>query len=317
MDPPRNRKQRRAASSNSPSASATSVPDIPLAHPPRHDSAQKPNERTLYDIIAERQNELQKQADHANKARGTSGLRPGQELPLQGKGTRFVTVDASGQIVDTDGNIDNHELVNRGAQKPKAGGKGRLPPKEDDNEEDNDVDKPLPPFIDTVLLSMPLTTLHGTLSYLAAYQYAESTDAVRTLKDSIMFTFPLLTFLVHLVHGHIFSFRLRSTSNLLAASAQPISLIPITQDKLTLSFLRRLVFPPSIRTLIFLPISIMLGVHLITITNGEPYYAVMKKAPAFGTAWIWFVLELSFGPAALGALGPLIWGVWWKGYGIV
>lgn len=320
MDAPRNRKQRRAAAANSP-PSTSPVPDIPLAHPPRDNPSQLTSERTLYDIIAARQNELQNQADKANKARGMPGIKPGQELPPMGKGTRFVTVDASGQIVETDGNIDNHELVDRTSQKPKAGSKSKTHSKDnsnnDDEDEDSGVDMPLPPFIDTVLLSMPLTTLHGTLSYLAAYQYAESTDAVQILKDSIMFTFPLLTFLVHLVHGHIFSFRLRNTSNLFAATEQPISLIPISREKLTFSFLRRLVFPPSIRTLIFLPISIMLGVHLITITNGEPYYAVMKKAPAFGTVWIWFILELSFGPAVLGALGPLIWGVWWKGYGIV
>lgn len=318
MDPLRNRKQRRAAATAS-SQESTPVPEIPLAHPPRDDPSQKASERTLVDIIAERQRELQQQADKANKARGIFGRRVGQELPPMGKGTRFVTVDASGKIVETDGNIDNDELVGSGSQKRKGGNSAQLSSKEEkkEEEEEDDDDNPLPPFIDTVLLSMPLTTLHGTLSYLAAYQYAESTDAIHTMKDSIMFTFPLLTFLVHLVHGHIFSFRLRSTSDFLATSAQPVSLIPLTRDKFTLSFLRRLVFPPSIRTLIFLPISIMLGVHLITITNGEPYYAVMKKAPAFGTAWIWFILELSFGPAALGALGPLIWGVWWKGYGIV
>ncbi|OQE27606.1 hypothetical protein PENSTE_c004G05461 [Penicillium steckii] len=317
MDPPRNRKQRRAAATAS-SPEPTSVPDIPLAHPPRDDPSQKASERTLVDIIAERQRELQQQADKANRAREFFGRQDGQEVPPMGKGTRFVTVDASGKIVETDGNIDNDELVSSGSQKREAGGNSQTSPGEVKNEEEGDyMDNPLPPFIDTVLLSMPLTTLHGTLSYLAAYQYAESTDAIRTMKDSIMFTFPLLTFLVHLVHGHIFSFKLRSTSNFLATNAQPVSLIPLTRDKFTLSFLRRLIFPPSIRTLIFLPISIMLGVHLITITNGEPYYAVMKKAPAFGTAWIWFILELSFGPAALGALGPLIWGVWWKGYGIV
>ncbi|CAI7651667.1 unnamed protein product [Penicillium pancosmium] len=292
MDTPRNRKQRRAAAATS-SSSTSPVPDIdiPLAHPPRDNPPQKASERTLYDIIAERQNELQAKADKANKARGMPGIPLGQELPPMGKGTRFVTVDASGNIVETDGNIDNDELANEDSQKHKAGGKVQSSIKDDVDDEDSDVDNPLPPFIDTVLLSMPLTTLHGTLSYLAAYQYAESTDAIQTIKDSIMFTFPLLTFLVHLVHGHIFSFRLRSTSNFLAESAQPISLIPITRDKLTFSFLRRLLFPPSIRTLVFLPISIMLGVHLITVTNGEPYYAVMKKAPAFGTRhWVHWVL---------------------------
>ncbi|KAJ5098524.1 hypothetical protein N7532_005525 [Penicillium argentinense] len=316
MDAPRNRKQRRAAATNSPSASNTSVPDIPLAHPPRGAPAPKAGERTLYDIIAERQNELVQQADVANKARKKSELDTGQGVPSQATGTRFVTVDASGQLVETDGNIDNNELVNP-SSRPEAGGNRKKFPKSDRNSEESEPDNPLVALFDTILLSVPLTALNGTLSYLAAYQYAESTDPVRIVKDSIMFTFPLLTFLVHLVHGHIFSFRLQRASGLLAASAQPVILFPLTRDKFTFSFLRRLVFPPSIRTIIFLPASIMLGVHLITITNGEPYYAVMKKAPGFGTVWIWFILELSFGPAAIGALGPLIWAVWWKGYGIV
>jgi hypothetical protein len=103
--------------------------------------------------------------------------------------------------------------------------------------------------------------------------------------------------------------------------------LPLTSDKLTVSFLRRLVFPPALKTLVFLPVAAVLGViglsirdsdkvraqhrsnrkkdqslqrrredqpsylpvaavlgaHLIAITNGEPYYAVMKKAPAVGT----------------------------------
>jgi hypothetical protein len=90
----------------------------------------------------------------------------------------------------------------------------------------------------------------------------------------------------------------------------------LTSDKLTFSFFRKLVFPPALRTFVFLPVAVVLGAHLIAITNGEPYYAIMKKAPAVGTIWIWSILELSFGAAVIGALGPLAWGIWWMGYGI-
>lgn len=296
MDAPRNRKQRRAAAT----ASTPSEPAIPLATPPRDKPPNKTGERTLYDIIAERQNELLSQ-QAVSQAALDAALDKGQ--PSQPKGTRFVTVDASGQVVDA--NAMDQVPMNMGTQKIS---------KEDTQSAENEPNRPLPPFIDTVLLSMPLTTLHLTLAYLAAHQYAESIDLPRLLKESITITLPLLTFLIHFAHGHIVRFRLSRSLSFLAP--QPVFILPLTRDKFTFSFLRRLVFPPGLRTIVFLPPALLLGAHLITITNGEPYYAVMKKAPAFGTMWIWCILEMSFGPALIGALGPLAWGVWWMGYGI-
>ncbi|KAJ5608766.1 hypothetical protein N7528_009333 [Penicillium herquei] len=282
MSPPRNRKQRRAAAATE---SSPSESDIPLAHPPRNDApATGKAPKTLVDIIAERQNELLQ--------RQTGSPVPKSEISpsMKSTGTRFVTVDAA-----------EHRGTEGGIQK------------EEDAE--SDVDKPLPPLLDTILLSLPLTTLHLTLAYLAAHQYAESTNVPRLVKDAVMGTFPLLTFLVHLFHGHMFSIRLPVRWGFL--NPQPVSIIPFTRDKLSLSFLGRLIFPPTLRTIVYLPAAIMLGVHLITITNEDPYYAVMKKAPAYGTVWIWCILEMSFGAAVLGSLGPLIWGVWWMGYGII
>lgn len=296
MDGPRNRKQRRAAAT----ASTAPEPAIPLANPPRDQPPKKTGERTLYDIIAERQNELLGQ-QAVSQAALDAAFDKGQ--PSQPKGTRFVTVDASGQVVDA--NAIDQVPMNMCTQKI---------PKEDTQSAEDEPNRPLPPFIDTVLLSMPLTTLHLTLAYLAAHQYAESIDLPRLLKESITITFPLLTFLIHFAHGHIVRFKLSRSLSFLAP--QPVSILPLTRDKFTFSFLRRLVFPPGLRTIVFLPPALLLGVHLITITNGEPYYAVMKKAPAFGTMWIWCILEMSFGPAVIGALGPLAWGVWWMGYGI-
>jgi len=288
MNTPRNRKQRRAAAAAT--TSAPSEPAIPLATPPRDQPPKKTGERTLYDIIAERQNELLGQQAVSQAALDAAVDSQQQSQP---KGTRFVTVDASGEVVDT----DNDQVPTIGTQKIE------------------EPDKPLPPFIDTILLSLPLTTLHLTLAYLAAHQYAESIDLPRLLKESITITLPLLTFLIHFAHGHIVRFRLSKRLHFLAS--QPVSILPPTRDKFTFSFLRRLVFPPGLRTIVFLPAALLLGAHLITVTNGEPYYAVMKKAPAFGTMWIWCILEMSFGAAVIGALGPLAWGVWWKGYGIV
>lgn len=302
MGTARNRKQRQAAAKAEPIPSAD---EIPLASPPHDDQTKIAPERTLYDIIAERQNELLGQAASSN-----SSLPPtlNNALPAQPKGTRFVTVDASGQLVDTDGDIDNQVPVNMGSQKASD--------MQNELATGTESDKALPPFVDTILLSLPLTTLHLTLAYLAAHQYAESINLPQLLKESVIITFPLITFLVHFAHGHIVSFRLPRRFSSYLGDAQPVSILPLTKEKLSFGFLRRLLFPPTLRTIVFLPVSVYLGAHLIAITNGQPYYAVMKKAPAFGTMWIWCILEMSLGAALLGALGPLIWGVWWMGYGI-
>ncbi|KAJ5496712.1 hypothetical protein N7463_008699 [Penicillium fimorum] len=286
----RNRKQRRAAAGSS---SKTAEPEISMAHPPRNDPTKnKPTvERTLYDIIAERQSGLHQKG----------GSIP---APVEGQG-----------IPSQSGERDSSHLSSNGSQKSKKAQQGSNRNAVEQSDSDSEPDKPLPPFLDTILLSLPLTTLHLTLSFLAAHQYAENTDLPKLFKDSVTTAFPLLTLFVHLAHGHIISFSKRGSKS---AQAEPVpSLFPFTSEKMTFSFLRKLVFPPALRTLVFLPAAALLGAHLIAITNGEPYYAVMKKAPAVGTIWIWCILELSFGAAVLGALGPLVWGVWWMGYGIV
>lgn len=307
MNDPRNRRQRHAAAATMNTAS--DEPDIPLALPEREDPSKKSSTPTLYDIIEKRQKELLKQQESLGRSPGPA---LGKGLPSKPTGTRYVTVDASGQLVDTDGDVDSRIPTNMGTENAKLGRKAQ--PKDNSDDPELEIDKPLPPLLDTILLAIPLTTLHLTLAYLAAHQYAEATNVPGLVKESIFITFPLLTFLVHLVHGHIVSFKLHSSLGFLAA--QPVSVLPLTRDKLTFSFLRRLVFPPTLRTIILLPVAGLLGAHLITVTNGEPYYAVMKKAPAYGTMWIWCILEMSFGPAVLAALGPLIWGVYWMGYGI-
>jgi hypothetical protein len=273
---PQNRKQRRAAAA---SVSANTEPSIPLAHPTRGSPSQNTRTKTLYDIIAERQNQL---LDEDGQKQIPS---PGMNLP---QGMRVVTTNAAGEVVDTDADSSSSD---DDVSEPEI---------------NNSNNKPLPPLLDTVLLTLPLTTLHFTLAFLAAHQYAEKTDFRALLQESLTVTFPLLTFLIHLVHGHIFTIR--------------IPLVLRRQDKTSndsVGLVRRFIFPPSLRTVAFLPVATVLGAHLIAITNGDPYYAVMKKAPAVGTLWIWCILEMSVGAAVLGALGPLVWGVWWMGYGIL
>ncbi|EPS32476.1 hypothetical protein POX_d05364 [Penicillium oxalicum] len=321
MDAPRNRKQRRAAAAAANTTETTSEhPDIPLALPDRSQDGKR-DTPTLYDIIEQRQRELLKQAESLN-----SQSAPGRShIPSsRSSGTRIVTVDESGNLVDADGKIDSELLAGkreggRRMQKQQRNAASKVDGDDGEDEEDAEIevdDQPLPPLIDTILLSIPLTTLHLTLAYLAAHQYAESTNVPALIKESISITFPLLSFLVHLMHGHIVSFRLHHRLGFLTATSQPIAVLPLTREKFSMSFLRRLLFPPTARTIMLLPIAALLGAHLVAVTNGEPYYAVMKKAPAYGTMWIWCILEMSFGPAVLGALGPLVWGVYWKGYGI-
>ncbi|KAF4220527.1 hypothetical protein CNMCM6457_002403 [Aspergillus fumigatiaffinis] len=296
MEGPRNRKQRRAAAA----ATAASTPDssfdpswIPLAHPQRPSPDNVPRGKTLVELIAERQNEIlgKEQRDTAKS----------------GPETQFMSVDPlSGKISQFNPSMLSREQSDEG---DRAGPATEVSQNEPDTADDAD-DAPIPPLIDTLLLSVPLTTLHLTLAYLAAHQYAETIELEKLVRESAFIAFPILTLLVHLAHGHIVSMHRGNTKQ------EKVSLFPWSQDKLTVSFVRKLLFPPSLRTMAFLPVAVLLGTKLMTMTNEDPYYAVMKRAPAIGTLWVWSILEIPVGASALGALGPLIWGVWWKGYGI-
>ncbi|PWY69785.1 hypothetical protein BO70DRAFT_146303 [Aspergillus heteromorphus CBS 117.55] len=303
MEGSRNRKQRRAAATAATTANSDAFDPstIPLSRPPPKSSSNA-KERTLMDIISERQSEL---IGKATVAGAESGVSPG---------TRFVTVDpTTGEI----SGLDPSELA---AAKGKGKGERVQEITEDASSDDDaqseeneaDPEHLIPPVIDTLLLSVPLTTLHMTLSYLAAHQYAEKIELDIIVRESLWVAFPMLTFLIHLAHGHVISFFAGASK-----TTETISLFPWDSDKLSLEFFRKLLFPPALRTLVFLPLAIFLGCKLMVITNEDPYYAVMKGAPAIGTMWIWSILEISVGAAVLGALVPLTWGVWWMGYGIL
>ncbi|PLB38108.1 uncharacterized protein BDW47DRAFT_125807 [Aspergillus candidus] len=311
MDTPKNRKQRRAAAaaSSSSDSNAFDPSSIPMARPPQGSSMSQG--KTLVDIIAERQSEL------LHRANTSAASVPGTQFvtidPVTGKMSKtqsggFVEEISSDEGLHSDVEDDNHNSDSDSDNDNE----------DDEDEDDNDnqkeqADHPIPPLIDTILLSLPLTTLHLTLSYLAAHQYAESIALDELLRESAFLTFPILTLLIHLAHGHIVSFARVWPYD----TPEPVSLIPWSNDKISLSFLRKLLFPPTWRTVVFLPVAVALGVKLMTITNEDPYYAVMKRAPAIGTIWVWCILEMPVGATVLGALGPLVWGVWWRGYGIV
>lgn len=287
MDPPRNRKQRRAAATALQSDSFDPS-SIPLAHPPQNDpSKTQKNGRTLVDMIAERQGQLE-------GTLGSSGSQKGIE-------TKYVAIDP-----DT-GEISPFDQSNV----PGTGKKGRLSEEVAHDEEGIDDYDPISPFIDTVLLSIPLTVLHLTLGYLAAHQYAQSIELDVLFRNSGFVAFPTLTLLIHLAHGHIITFRRGQ------GESETVSLFPWHSEKLSFSFLRKLLFPPSLKTVVFLSGAVIFGNKLMGITNEDTYYAVMSQAPAIGTLWVWCILEIPVGAAFLGALGPLAYGVWFKGYGIL
>ncbi|KKK14973.1 hypothetical protein P175DRAFT_0426556 [Aspergillus ochraceoroseus IBT 24754] len=307
MDPPRNRKQRRAAAASASNADTSFDPSsIPLARPPQNNPANhQVNGKKLVDLISERQNELL----HGGKV---SGGVPESKKAIE---TRFVTVDpVTGDISP----VDASDIA--GMKKTQQGSSENMPwnekPRPEDHEDevdaDADTEPPIPPFLDTLLLSIPLTVLHLTLAYLAAHQYAQNIEMDVLLWESGLVTFPMLTLLIHLAHGHIISFNRGQKK-----TPEIISFFPWHSDKLSMAFFRKLLFPPSLRTTIFLPAAIFLGARLMEMTNEDTYYAVMKRAPAIGTLWVWCILEIPVGAATLGALGPMIWGVWWRGYGIL
>ncbi|OJK01703.1 hypothetical protein ASPACDRAFT_59362 [Aspergillus aculeatus ATCC 16872] len=313
MEGPKNRKQRRAAAKQTRSTDAFDPASVPLAHPPTNPT--NPTGKTLVDIIAERQGELLGQLSSPNGGAGA------------GTQTQFVTVDPrTGEISAVDEASLSSETKKKAMkraeksrrrqqqQQPNTeGGENEISSEDEEDEEEEKLEHPIPPVIDTLLLAVPLTTLHLTLAYLAAHQYAQEIELEKLVRESALVALPMLTLLIHLAHGHIVSF-IGATNR---PGEETLSLLPWDREKRSWAFLRRLLFPPSLRTVVFLPLTVFLGCRLMVMTNEDPYYAVMKQAPAFGTMWIWGVLEMSFGPAVLGALGPLVWGVWWMGYGIL
>lgn len=264
-----NRRQRRAAAANGPSsaelssAELSSASEIPMARPPPPTSS-NPKPKTLYEIAQERQAEL---------------FPHGQPFPKDTKtlnssstsnATKVVTITPDGKISDT--TSAEAEAVIAAAADPPAS-------------------EPLPPLVDTLLLSFPLTSLHFTLTFLTYHQYAQPDHlALPTLlKESIFIAFPTLTFLIHIAHGH-------------ALPAPDLS--PRIRSAIKIA-----------QQLVFVITANIAGCYLIYLTNDRGYYAVMKRAPAIGTLWVWCIIELGLLGALAGVVGPGGF-AWWNGYGV-
>jgi hypothetical protein len=241
---PQNRKQRRAAAKQSSSTAPEDASSIPLERPP---SSAKPHTKakTLYELAAERQSLL---------SAGQPFPQPPEPPSNNSKSTKFVKISPDGTLSSDNG-------TGLGAEEKEV--------------EDSS------PLFDTIFLSITLSMVHFTLSVLTAHQYAQELHILPLLASSVFIAFPILTFLMHLMHGHLISFPLASM-----------------MSKKTSSLLLQGVY---------LSIATIAGCQLVMITNDSGYYAVMKRAPGIGTVWVWCVMEMGLVGALLGVLGPALW----------
>lgn len=72
-------------------------------------------------------------------------------------------------------------------------------------------------------------------------------------------------------------------------------------------------FPLTTRQLAFLALALLSGTYLLHTTHEAAYFAVVKRAPAVGTLWVWSVVELELGWAVVSVVGVAVGG-WLGGY---
>jgi len=317
----RNRKKRREVASlpeeSSPSFNPSS---IPLAFPPSRAADSKTTRsresgpRTLLEIAAERQAELGRFAKHGfvNEDDARTILNSN---PSSSPKTEFLQISRSGEV----SSFDPDKLNNNGKGEIQNGRKDTVTAGNRDSDlvDRREENESIPPVFDTLLLSLPLACLHCTLAFLAAHQYSQDIYFKELLWDSVVVAFPILSFCIHLAHGHLV--RLPSIT---ALGRQPPGGSPSSAgstDTLSvdgsITAVLKLVFPP--RTVVFLPLAFYFGAAVVHMTNESPFYAIIKQTPALGTLWVWCILEMSPAGALLGVLGPLGWGTLWKGYSII
>ncbi|KAL8770877.1 MAG: hypothetical protein Q9209_003528 [Squamulea sp. 1 TL-2023] len=136
------------------------------------------------------------------------------------------------------------------------------------------------PYLDILLYSTSLILLHFTLSLLVHHQYdSERPSILSVLLSSTAFSPApwLILLLVALLH--------------------PRASHPLMQ-------------------LVFASMAVVAGCWLVQASNEDPYMAVMKKAPALGTLWVWGIVELRWEVAAACLAVTGGWGGW-KGFSYI
>lgn len=144
------------------------------------------------------------------------------------------------------------------------------------------------PWLDTLLLSVSLSMVHFTFEALTLHQYAEELQWDKVFWDTILQAFPILTLLIHFMHGHLVTIK--------------------TSKKISDAI-------GGLKQILFLLVANFAGCELVRITNTEGYMAVMKDAPSIGTVWVWSVIELGLLGAVSAVAGPAAY-AWYNGYGI-
>lgn len=258
-------------------------PSIPLAAVD-NDKKTSPGHKTLYEIAAERQAELL-----TSQHRQTSS-NDGKPPPKM----QYVHMNADGEIVHSP-LPDTPEIAPAKA--------------ESENSES------LPPLADTIFLSLSLSCIHFTLSFLAAHQFAQEIELDRIIFETLVVAFPVMTLLIHFVHGHMVTFPKISLRSLYPQSGKKTANETSGQLATRKSLILAL-FPPTAHNIIFLIFSVFLGSRLIAMANEASYYAAMKKTPALGTLWVWAVVEMTAGFSVLGLAVPVMWAVWWKSHSL-
>ncbi|KAL9105479.1 MAG: hypothetical protein Q9227_009359 [Pyrenula ochraceoflavens] len=269
-----NRRERRNAANTD--AASSSAADIPLAWP----SKTKPiKTKTLYEIAAEKQAELSQHGQPflstiaSDQGRSTTTLRLSPDGSLQADHPTLTASPAT---------------YTSSSEYPVSSSASEL------QRQSTEV-----PFLDSLFTSLTLSILHFTLSVLTAHQYAQSIDWTSLSLQTILGAVPILTFLVHLSHGHIFQ----------------IPFLTSQAKKPSLSDSHTSATHTIPLQILFLLLANVCGCYLITLTNDRGYYAVMKRAPSIGTLWVWSVLELGLYGAVGGVAGPAAYALWY-GYGI-
>ncbi|PTB38154.1 hypothetical protein M441DRAFT_29552 [Trichoderma asperellum CBS 433.97] len=178
---------------------------------------------------------------------------------------------------------DEQQLFKKAAKREKqlAGGDG-----DDDENEDDDEEGQMSPgaerFLEALLYTSTLATLHLTFDVLVMNQYGTAIKWDRVVKNAGR-AFIAFFFLFYALHP----------------SEPNATLIP--------GLPRR--FQRPLRQLLFFAMSCVAGCALVYTTNSKGYLANMKRAPPLGCIWLWAVVELDllWAVPSLAVTGMYLW----------
>lgn len=140
-------------------------------------------------------------------------------------------------------------------------------------------DEPIGPLGQAVFWSVTLGMLHFTLDVLVYNQYRQEMEW-RPIFQRTLTILPVLFLLVYLLRSE-------------------------TAARFG-----------TIKQGFYLVLAAAVGCYTIHVSNRYDYYAVMKQAPPLGTLWVWSVIEMNLGFAAVSVLINVAYLIW-KGYSII